>query len=81
MRKNLIKLRLEKSKTQQDIAKILGISRQHYSRIELGTRNPSYNLSLRIKKYFGVIGDDIFFDYHCDKMTQNNQLGGEIYHE
>lgn len=48
----LVALRSKKGLKTREIAKILGISFQHYNDIENGRRNPSVALSLEIAKFF-----------------------------
>ena len=60
MRKMIVSLRKARKLTQVEVAKSLGISRQHYARIENGDRNPSLAKSMEIKKFFNYFNDDIF---------------------
>jgi len=52
------KLREEKNLTQDDLANILGISRQMVSAIERGA-NPSVELLNKLADYFGVSTDSL----------------------
>ena len=47
-------LREDKDKTQSDIAKILGISRQHYSMYEKGARELPMHHFVTLAKYYNV---------------------------
>ena len=47
-------LREDKDKTQQDIAQILGISRQHYSLYEKGDRELPMHHFVTLAKYYNV---------------------------
>ncbi|MDD7793663.1 helix-turn-helix transcriptional regulator [Clostridium sp. 'White wine YQ'] len=62
MRKALKGLRIESELTQQEIANRLQISRSAYTNIELGKKNPSFELSIQIKKLFRYENDDIFLN-------------------
>ena len=60
--KKLIELRESKELTQEDMAKLLNISRSFYGHIETGTRNPSYGLAKKIASIFEVKVEEIFFN-------------------
>lgn len=60
MRVKLQKLRQANGYTQQTFSDTIGISRNHYSQIETGDKNPSLKLALRIKKALNYQQDDIF---------------------
>lgn len=60
IRKLLIDLRAEKS--QESIAKELGITQKHLSAIELGNRNPSFNLMNKFESYYNKKIQDLFPD-------------------
>jgi len=48
--------------TQVEMAEVLEVSFSHYSKIEAGIRNPSYNFIVRLKvKFPDIKVDDIFF--------------------
>jgi putative transcriptional regulator len=75
MRKNkrLIAFRESIDKTQEEMARILGVSNSYYSKIELGERNPSYNFLTKFKSKFNTNINDIFFEMtkhvECDAKT------------
>lgn len=56
--------------TQEDIAQKLGISRSTYANIEVGRRNPSYQLSLKIKQVIGYSADDLFNVDNADNIQR-----------
>jgi putative transcriptional regulator len=59
--KNRIKIhRAIKDITQEELAKIIGVSRQTIHSIEKGKYVPSTLLSLKLARYFGVTVEDIF---------------------
>ena len=60
MRVKLQKLRQAMGYTQQTLSDTIGTSRNHYSQIETGDKNPSLKLALRIKKALNYQNDDIF---------------------
>jgi DNA-binding XRE family transcriptional regulator len=47
-RLGLISRRKEKKLTQQQVAESIGCNRTHYATIELGTKNPSFELTEKI---------------------------------
>lgn len=53
----LIELRKQQNLTQQDMARILGISRQAYSNYELGNREADYTTLKKLSNYFNVTID------------------------
>ncbi|WPS90162.1 helix-turn-helix transcriptional regulator [Brevibacillus halotolerans] len=40
--------------TREEVSKLIGISRQYYSMIELGDRNPSVSVAKRIGEVLGI---------------------------
>lgn len=52
--KKLKKIRLKKSKSQGDVAKILGVHRSYISGLERGKRNPSLLTVHKVAKALGV---------------------------
>lgn len=69
MRQWLIQMRELKGLTQQDVAKLAGISRSYYSGIELGTRNAPAKTA---KKIAAALGFDwtVFFEENGRKTSQ-----------
>ena len=53
-RKNLKLFRVEQDKTQSDMALEIGCSRDAYSAIESGSRNPSYEFMENLQTAFNV---------------------------
>jgi transcriptional regulator with XRE-family HTH domain len=52
---NVSKIReLRGVKRQRDISESIGISQNHYSQIENGTRTPSMDITARLAYFFGV---------------------------
>ncbi len=59
--KNSLKVeRAIKNITQEDLAKIIGVSRQAINSIELGKYVPSTILALKLSGYFGKSVNEIF---------------------
>lgn len=59
-RKRLKLFRIERDLTQSDMALHLGCERATYSAIELGKRNPSFDLMERFKKVFNVPAESMW---------------------
>lgn len=62
--------RKEKGFTQQEIADLLSISRQHYSMIENGERNPSPKLAMQIGKALGFDWIKFFQDHDNHSLNK-----------
>jgi len=59
--KNSLKVeRAIKDITQEELAKIIGVSRQAINSIELGKYVPSTILALKLSRYFGKSVNEIF---------------------
>ena len=58
--KRLKELRLERNKTQKEVAKFLGITRQAYNRYEMGQREPSLENLEHLAAYYKV-SPQVFF--------------------
>jgi len=60
--KNCLKVeRAIKNVTQEELAKIIGVSRQAINSIELGKYVPSSILALKLSRYFNK--SDLIFEY------------------
>lgn len=66
MRNWLVKLREDKSLTQQQVADVIGITRQLISAIENGKANPSVQVAKAIGEMFNFPWVD-FFDKEMQK--------------
>ncbi|MEN8077632.1 helix-turn-helix transcriptional regulator [Clostridioides difficile] len=65
MNYSLVNFRNSLGLTQQEMAKYIGSTLSHYSKIELGIRNPSYNFLVKFKEKFSDAKiDEIFFNNH-----------------
>lgn len=60
MRTKLIEARKNKGLTQEDIAKAIKVTRACYSNYEIGSRNPSLETVVKLKKILDVTDDQIF---------------------
>lgn len=60
MKNNIKNLRKEKGLRQEDLAEILGVSRQTIIAIENDKYDPSLELALKISIYFAMTVNDIF---------------------
>ena len=60
MKNNLKRFRQEKSISQDELAAILGVSRQTINSIETGKFDPSLKLVIKITRFFKVDLESIF---------------------
>jgi len=60
MKNNLKVERAIKNITQEELAKIIGVTRQAINAIELNKYVPSTILSLKLSRYFGKTVNEIF---------------------
>ena len=60
MRQKLRSIRISSKFTQEEIASLIGINRATYTNIELGKKNPSLNVAIKIKNILKYSNDDIF---------------------
>ncbi|APC09325.1 helix-turn-helix transcriptional regulator [Neomoorella thermoacetica] len=64
-------LRLQRRLTQEELARLVGVSRQTIISIENGRYNPSLMLAYRIAKIFSMSIEEVF---DCEKEL--NELAG-----
>ncbi|SEA52799.1 DNA-binding transcriptional regulator, XRE-family HTH domain [Thalassobacillus cyri] len=57
LKDRLVKIRKEHKKTQQDMAKILGVTRPAYTAYERGSRKPDYDTLEKLADHFNVTTD------------------------
>ncbi|MGB4504762.1 MAG: helix-turn-helix transcriptional regulator [Syntrophaceticus sp.] len=55
------KLRKDRGLNQEELSKVLKVSRQTISAIENGKYNPSLDLAFTISEFFGLKIEEIFF--------------------
>ena len=60
MKKRLEELRKQRGIRQEDLAEVLGVSRQTIGSLENGRYNPSILLAYKISRYFKCTIEDIF---------------------
>lgn len=61
-RKKLVFWRIENRLRQKDICETLGITTAHYSNLERGYSDPSYDLLLKFRETYGVTDVMELFD-------------------
>lgn len=69
-RKKLIFWRIEKRLKQKDISEKLGITGPHYSNLERGISDPSYELLTKFREVFKVIDVLDLFEKESSKWQQ-----------
>lgn len=72
MRINMINRRKKLRLTQEQVANKAGIARTTYTNIELGDKNPSLAVALKIKEALRTDKDDIFLTNHVPQ--RNNRI-------
>ena len=60
MKNRIEETRNEKGIRQDELAKLMGVSRQTISSLENGRYNPSILLAYKIAKYFGMTIEEVF---------------------
>ena len=60
MRNRIEIIRKERGILQDEMARVMGVSRQTISSLENGRYNPSITLAYKIAKYFGMSIEQIF---------------------
>ena len=68
MKVNTIKYhRVKNNYTQEDLSKLIGISRQHVSNVEIGKNIPSLKILIRLSKVLDVKLDDLYGDFDLER--------------
>ncbi|MEF2293101.1 MULTISPECIES: helix-turn-helix domain-containing protein [Virgibacillus] len=57
LKNRLVSLRKEKGKTQEEIAKVIGVTRPAYTAYEKGSRTPDYKILATLANYYNVTID------------------------
>ena len=60
MKNRIEEIRNERGMRQEELAKLLGVSRQTISSLENGRYNPSIGLAYKVAKLFGRTIEDVF---------------------
>ena len=69
MRNTLIEARGKK--TQAAISAEIGITQKYLSKLELGQRNPSLKIAVKIASYYGTSVEHLFQDIFSLEKTAN----------
>ena len=72
--KNLRYLRKQHNMTQDDVSKILNISRQAYSNYETSSRTPDLDTLICLSSYYHVALDELAFDSLEGKSVSSDKL-------
>ena len=75
LKDRLVKLRKEKRKTQDEIAKIIGVTRPAYTAYERGNRTPDYDILEALADYFEVSTDYLLG--RTDQVKDNSSTVNE----
>ena len=73
MQKTLQDLRIERNLTQEQVSKILKISKIYLSMLENGIRNPSDALKQKMSKLYNCDISDIYSAINSTKRLKNNK--------
>lgn len=60
MKNRIEEIRKVRGINQEELAKVIGVSRQTISSLENGRYNPSIELAYKLSKYFGMTIEEIF---------------------
>ena len=60
MKNKIEEIRKERGILQEELAKMLGVSRQTVSSLETGRYNPSIFLAYKIARFFGMTIEEVF---------------------
>ncbi|MGD6940970.1 helix-turn-helix domain-containing protein [Cytobacillus gottheilii] len=74
LKEQLIKLRKENNKTQEDLAKLLGVTRPAYTAYESGKRNPDYESLIKLSEYYDVSLDFLLTGKVKEGETEKENL-------
>lgn len=70
MKNRIEEIRKARNIRQEELAKLLGVSRQTISSLETGRYNPSVFLAHKVAKLFGMTIEEVF-------LFEDDTLGGE----
>ena len=60
MKNRIEEIRNKKGIRQEELARLMGVSRQTISSLENGRYNPSITLAYKIARYFGMSIEEVF---------------------
>ena len=60
MKNRIEEIRKARGINQEELAKVIGVSRQTISSLENGRYNPSLKLAHKLSKYFGMTIEEVF---------------------
>ena len=60
MKNKIEEIRKERGIRQEELAKMLGVSRQTVSSLETGRYNPSISLAFKVARCFGMTIEEVF---------------------
>lgn len=60
MKNRIEEIRKQRGIRQDELAKLMGVSRQTISSLETGRYNPSIQLAWKIARYFGMTIEEVF---------------------
>lgn len=60
MKNRIEEIRKARGINQEELAKVMGVSRQTISSLENGRYNPSIELAYKLSKYFGMTIEEVF---------------------
>ena len=60
MKNRIEEIRKERGIRQEELAKMLGVSRQTVSSLEAGRYNPSISLAFKVARCFGMTIEEVF---------------------
>ena len=60
MKNRIEEIRKQRGIRQDELAKLMGVSRQTISSLETGKYNPSIFLAFKIARYFGMSIEEVF---------------------
>ncbi len=73
MKNKLEELRKQRGIRQEELADLLGVSRQTIGSLENGRYNPSIILAFRIARFFGLTIEQIFLYEESGSDEENNR--------
>jgi putative transcriptional regulator len=72
MKNRIEEIRKERGIRQEELAKVLGVSRQTISSLETGRYNPSIFLAYKVARYFDMTIEDVFL------FDEEAEIGGTV---